>query len=136
MLLVYVSDKHGSDESGDGTEHKPFKTPLKALLFAGKEPWPTIYVDAQKDGERWAVISKTQMKNTKKLFHREQQKTDAKDMKEVSAKENPCREEKNLEDAKKIVIENNPSLPDPQTVSQSSPLLLTASCVNRPYNKK
>uniref|UniRef100_A0A4W4EGI5 Asparagine--tRNA ligase, cytoplasmic n=1 Tax=Electrophorus electricus TaxID=8005 RepID=A0A4W4EGI5_ELEEL len=109
---VYVSDKHGSDESGDGTEHKPFKTPLKALLFAGKEPWPTIYVDAQKDGERWAVISKTQMKNTKKLFHRGQQKTDAKDMKEAEDAE---RREKNLEDAKKIVIENNPSLPDPQT---------------------
>uniref|UniRef100_A0A4W4EJB8 OB domain-containing protein n=1 Tax=Electrophorus electricus TaxID=8005 RepID=A0A4W4EJB8_ELEEL len=61
---------------------------------------------------RWAVISKTQMKNTKKLFHRGQQKTDAKDMKEAEDAE---RREKNLEDAKKIVIENNPSLPDPQT---------------------
>ncbi|KAK1803346.1 hypothetical protein P4O66_004126 [Electrophorus voltai] len=62
--------------------------------------------------DRWAVISKTQMKNTKKLFHRGQQKTDAKDMKEAEDAE---RREKNLEDAKKIVIENNPSLPDPQT---------------------
>lgn len=26
---LYVSDKHGSDQDGDGTEQKPFKTPLK-----------------------------------------------------------------------------------------------------------
>lgn len=104
---VYVSDKTGSDQDGDGTEQKPFKTPLKvndhfalmlfcsitvqvftfqdlmfrgekkqksyqyllnwlilatsqctmsnqslqALMFAGKEPFPTIYVDSQKEGE-------------------------------------------------------------------------------------
>lgn len=27
---MYVSDKHGSDQDGDGSEQKPFKTPLKA----------------------------------------------------------------------------------------------------------
>ena len=34
--------------------------------------------------QRWAVISKTQMKNAKKAFNREQTKSDAKDKKEVS----------------------------------------------------
>ena len=33
--------------------------------------------------QRWAVISKTQMKNAKKAFNREQMKNDAKDKKEV-----------------------------------------------------
>lgn len=33
--------------------------------------------------QRWAVISKTQMKNAKKAFNREQMKSDAKDKKEV-----------------------------------------------------
>lgn len=33
--------------------------------------------------QRWAVISKTQMKNAKKAFNREQMKCDAKDKKEV-----------------------------------------------------
>lgn len=87
---------------------------LQALLFAGKEPFPTIYVESQKEGEvgykfltcnnnpllifkqhqitvlfvfllpqRWAVISKTQMKNAKKAFNREQMKSDAKEKKEV-----------------------------------------------------
>ncbi len=33
--------------------------------------------------QRWAVISKTQMKNTKKLFSREQMKNESKEKKEV-----------------------------------------------------
>lgn len=28
---LYVSDKCGSDGDGDGTEQKPFKTPLKVI---------------------------------------------------------------------------------------------------------
>lgn len=110
---LYVSDKCGSDQDGDGTEQKPFKTPLKALLFAGKEPFPTIFVESQKEGERWAVISKTQMKNAKKAFNREQIKNDAKEKKEAEDNE---RREKNLEEAKKIVIENDPSLPEAEAV--------------------
>uniref|UniRef100_A0A8C7SFF7 Asparagine--tRNA ligase, cytoplasmic n=1 Tax=Oncorhynchus mykiss TaxID=8022 RepID=A0A8C7SFF7_ONCMY len=58
---LYVSDKEGNDQDGDGTEQKPFKTALR----------------------RWAVISKTQRKNVKKLFAREQMKSDSKDKKEV-----------------------------------------------------
>uniref|UniRef100_A0A8C8DWC1 Asparaginyl-tRNA synthetase 1 n=1 Tax=Oryzias sinensis TaxID=183150 RepID=A0A8C8DWC1_9TELE len=112
-LTLYVSDKCGSDQDGDGSEQKPFKTPLKALLFAGKEPFPTVYVDSQKDGERWAVISKTQMKNAKKAFNREQLKSDSKEKKEAEDIE---RREKNMEEAKKITIENDPSLPAPETV--------------------
>uniref|UniRef100_A0A3Q4G5B3 Asparagine--tRNA ligase, cytoplasmic n=1 Tax=Neolamprologus brichardi TaxID=32507 RepID=A0A3Q4G5B3_NEOBR len=110
---LYVSDKCGSDQDGDGTEQKPFKTPLKALLFAGKEPFPTIFVESQKEGERWAVISKTQMKNAKKAFNREQIKNDAKEKKEAEDNE---RREKNLEEAKKIVIKNDPSLPEAEAV--------------------
>ncbi|CAB1351970.1 unnamed protein product, partial [Coregonus sp. 'balchen'] len=91
---VYVSDKEGDDQDGDGTEQKPFKTSLRALTFAGKEPFPIIYVDSQKGGERWAVISKTQMKNA----------------------EDSERREKNLEEARKITIENDSSLPEPKTV--------------------
>ncbi|CAK6975246.1 asparagine--tRNA ligase%2C cytoplasmic isoform X2 [Scomber scombrus] len=113
---LYVSDKSGNDQDGDGSQQKPFKTPLKAVMFAGKEPFPTIYVDSQKEGERWAVISKTQMKNTKKAFNREQMKNDAKDKKEAEDGE---RREKNLEEAKKISIEMDPSLPDPVLVRLS-----------------
>ncbi|KAK2514583.1 asparagine--tRNA ligase, cytoplasmic [Columba livia] len=110
---LYVSEREGSDSTGDGTQKKPFKTVLKALMTAGKEPFPTIYVDSQKENERWAIISKSQMKNVKKLWHREQMKNEAKEKKEA---EDLLRREKNLEEAKKVVIKNDPSLPEPKCV--------------------
>lgn len=48
---LYTSDKFGSDENGNGTEAKPFKTILQAMRKAGKEPFPTIYVDAKEEGK-------------------------------------------------------------------------------------
>merc|ERR1712128_55383 len=48
---VYTSDKTGSDESGDGSETKPYKTALFSMHKHGKEPFPTIMVDAKEDGK-------------------------------------------------------------------------------------
>ncbi|NWW44811.1 SYNC protein, partial [Pedionomus torquatus] len=90
-----------------------FSARFQALMTAGKEPFPTIYVDSQKENERWAIISKSQMKNVKKLWHREQMKNEAKEKKEA---EDLLRREKNLEEAKKVVIKNDPSLPEPKCV--------------------
>lgn len=47
---IYTSDKNGSDENGNGTESKPFKTILQAMRRAGKEPFPVIYVDGKEEG--------------------------------------------------------------------------------------
>ncbi|KAL4660459.1 asparagine-tRNA ligase, cytoplasmic-like [Arapaima gigas] len=110
---IYVSAREGNDEDADGSMAKPFKTPLKALMVFGKEPFPTIYVDSQKEGERWAVISKTQKKNLKKQWNKEQMRNESKNKKEV---EDADRREKNLEEAKKIIIRDDPNLPQPQTV--------------------
>ncbi|XP_007101514.2 asparagine--tRNA ligase, cytoplasmic isoform X1 [Physeter macrocephalus] len=113
LAELYVSDREGSDATGDGTKEKPFKTGLKALMTVGKEPFPTIYVDSQKENERWDVISKSQMKNIRKLWHREQMKSESREKKEA---EDNLRREKNLEEAKKITIKNDPSLPEPNCV--------------------
>jgi len=51
LAELYTSDKTGSDESGDGSEAKPFKTILQAMRHAGKEPFPAIYVDAKEEGQ-------------------------------------------------------------------------------------
>uniref|UniRef100_A0A673VSH8 Asparagine--tRNA ligase, cytoplasmic n=1 Tax=Suricata suricatta TaxID=37032 RepID=A0A673VSH8_SURSU len=112
-LSLYVSDREGNDATGDGTKEKPFKTGLKALMTVGKEPFPTIYIDSQKENERWDVISKSQMKNIKKMWHREQMKNESREKKEA---EDNLRREKNLEEAKKVTIKNDPSLPEPQCV--------------------
>lgn len=50
---MYVSDK-GSDEDGDGSEAKPFKSVLQAMRSAGKEPFPVIYVDGKEDDQVYA----------------------------------------------------------------------------------
>ncbi|KAK4298626.1 hypothetical protein Pmani_029045 [Petrolisthes manimaculis] len=56
---MYTSDKLGSDETGDGSEVKPYKTALQAMRKAGKEPFPTIYVDSKEEdkGEDGKVVS-------------------------------------------------------------------------------
>ena len=48
---LYTSEKTGSDETGRGTAEAPFKTVLRALHHAGKEPFPTILVDGKEDGK-------------------------------------------------------------------------------------
>lgn len=37
---LYTSEKHGDDTTGDGSESKPFKSVLKAMKAADKEPFP------------------------------------------------------------------------------------------------
>ena len=50
--VIYTSEKRGSDESGDGSRDRPFKSVLQALRAAdGKEPLPAIKVDAKTEGE-------------------------------------------------------------------------------------
>lgn len=47
-IVVYISEK-GSDEDGDGSEGKPFKSVIQAMRSAGKEPFPVMYVDGKDD---------------------------------------------------------------------------------------
>ncbi|XP_026522145.1 asparagine--tRNA ligase, cytoplasmic isoform X2 [Notechis scutatus] len=82
-------------------------------MSTGKEPFPTIYVDSQKENQRWETISKSQLKNVKKLWQREQQKSEAREKKEA---EDLLRREKNLEEAKKIIMKKDLSLPEPKCV--------------------
>lgn len=110
---MYISEKEGDDQAGDGTKEKPFKTVLKAMQAVGCEPFPTFYVDSKKENERWDVISKSQLKNVRKMWIRENMKNETKLEKEA---EDQLRREKNLEEAKKIIIKNDPSLPEPKTV--------------------
>lgn len=69
---LYTSEKIGTDETGDGTETKPFKTVLKALNYFGKgelcENFPIIYVDSKDEDKKWDVVAKSQLKKIKKLY--------------------------------------------------------------------
>lgn len=109
---IYTSEKLGSDESGDGTEENPVKSILQAMRIAGSEPFPTMYADG-KDDEKWTVVSQSQLKKVKKIWVREQYKAAEKGKKEAEDIE---RREKNIEEAKKITIHMDPSLPTPAQV--------------------
>lgn len=105
---IYTSDKRGSDENGDGSEDKPFKTILQAMRHAGKEPFPTIYVDSKEENQLYDVAARSQLKKIQKIWLREGYKAadKAKAQEEDSAKK-----VLNIDEAKKIVIKEDPSLP-------------------------
>ncbi|XP_031557265.1 asparagine--tRNA ligase, cytoplasmic-like isoform X2 [Actinia tenebrosa] len=107
--VMYTSEKEGSDETGDGSFQKPFKTVMHALHQAdGKEPQPSIMVDGKEDGERFEKLAKAQLKKVTKIFAAEKRKSQEREKKEAEKSE---QREKNLEEAKKVTIKEDESLP-------------------------
>ncbi|XP_013418429.1 asparagine--tRNA ligase, cytoplasmic [Lingula anatina] len=78
------------------------------MRHAGKEPFPTIYVDSKEEGQVWEVAAKAQLKKQQKIWQREQFK--AADRLEREA-EDAERREKNLEEARQVTIEEDKTLP-------------------------
>lgn len=78
------------------------------MRHAGKEPFPTIYVDSKEEGKDYDVAAKSQLKKIQKIWVREVHKAAEKTKAE---EENLEKRQHNLEDAKKIVIKEDPSLP-------------------------
>ncbi|CAG9559023.1 unnamed protein product [Danaus chrysippus] len=110
---LYTSEKNGNDETGDGSSENPFKTILQAMRHAGKEPFPTIYVDSKEEGGKYDVAAKSQLKKIQKIWVREMHKANNKEKLEEEKEE---KRRQNLEEAKKIVIKEDPSLPKAITV--------------------
>lgn len=75
---------------------------------AGKEPFPVIYVDGKKDGVEFEPAAKSQLKKIQKIWVREGYKTSEKSKREEDDAEKRA---KNLEEAKKIKIQEDSSLP-------------------------
>lgn len=81
------------------------------MRHVGKEPFPTIYVDAkepEKTGSAYEVAAKSQLKKIQKIWARETSKNADKAKREEEDAKN---REKNFEEAKKIVIKEDPSWP-------------------------
>ncbi|KAL7740226.1 hypothetical protein ACLKA6_002202 [Drosophila palustris] len=107
---LFTSEKRGSDETGDGSELKPYKTILQAMRHAGKEPFPTIYVDSKDPNakEVYELAAKSQLKKIQKLFVREGHKNTEKLQREAEDAE---KRQQNLEEARKVKISEDPSWP-------------------------
>lgn len=110
---IYTSDSRGDDAAGDGTKENPLKTVLQAMRKAGKEPFPTIYTDDKEDSTKYEVASKSQLKKQHKIWVREQHQVNDKAKKE---EKNIEKHMQNIEDAKKIVIVQDPSLPKAKAI--------------------
>merc|ERR1719464_1019008 len=86
---------------------------------AGKEPFPTIYVDVKPDsdaakaGARYEVIAKAQLKKVTKLWLQEVKKEEKRIQQEKEAEEARL---KRAEDAKKVKISMDSSLPEAKKI--------------------
>ena len=118
-VTFYTSEKNGSDETGDGTQAKPYKTAAFALK---QEKNAEVYVDAKDENsaEKFELISKAQLKKLQKFVEAEAKKENTKKTKDS---EDALRREQNLEAAKKIQITQDPSLPAPvqQKIKETQP---------------
>ncbi len=98
----------------------PFKTSHFALKKSGDiANFSNIFVDAKDENatEKYEPISKAQLKKIRKFCEDEARKENQKKTKEL---EDAARREKNLEEAKKITITENTSLPAAKPVINTS----------------
>lgn len=85
------------------------------MHFVGAEPFPEFYVDG-KDESKYQLVAKSQYKKIHKLWERDTRK-----QAEVSQKEHEDadKREKNLEEARKIIIEEDKLLPEAERIKIS-----------------
>lgn len=85
------------------------------MRHAGKEPFPTIYVDTkdEKGESPFEPAAKSQLKKIQKIWAREVSKNADKSKRE---EEDAKKREQNLEEARKIEIKEDPSWSQPKTI--------------------
>ncbi|XP_055919075.1 asparagine--tRNA ligase, cytoplasmic [Eupeodes corollae] len=110
LEAIYTSEKNGNDETGKGTQENPFKSILQAMRHAKQDPFPTIYVDAKNpgDGLKYEPAAKSQLKKIHKIWAREINKNADKEQRETDDAE---KRKQNFEEAKKIILAEDPSWP-------------------------
>lgn len=110
---IYTSEKFGDDVEGDGSQTKPYKT-IPQALRSSSDPatFSTIFVDIKETKEateeKYELISQAQLKKQRKFVEAESKKH-AKNVEKEA--EDAKRREHNLDEAKKIVIQEDKSLP-------------------------
>lgn len=103
----------GSDEFGDGSEEKPFKSLFKAMCIANTSDYTYFKVSTIKDSQKeWEKPSKSSLKKAQGRFEEHRKKKEkATTMAALVAEKN----EKHLEGAKSVT-DSDPDLPQPKLV--------------------
>ncbi|EJT96961.1 asparaginyl-tRNA synthetase [Dacryopinax primogenitus] len=111
---VYVDEEKGSDEKGAGTVAAPYATAVHAMTVKGHD---INILTRKKDAQEYQPITKSALKNVKKTVETNERKSKkAAEEAEKNAKtaaEAKAREERRIEESKKIVLVEDSSLPKP-----------------------
>uniref|UniRef100_A0A0N4Z1V9 Asparagine--tRNA ligase, cytoplasmic n=1 Tax=Parastrongyloides trichosuri TaxID=131310 RepID=A0A0N4Z1V9_PARTI len=104
----FISPTVGSDIDGDGSIEKPLATLFKAMMLASSATGDFM-IEVEKDGAKcFEPATKTALKKSKARFEQEQRKLAKANEKQKADAEAA---EKNIEEAKKIIIKEDESLP-------------------------
>ncbi|KAG9119216.1 hypothetical protein FRC07_005848, partial [Ceratobasidium sp. 392] len=106
---VYVDETAGSDDKGDGTEASPYATPVAAL--DGPHGADAAVFIRKAPADEYAPISGAALKRAKKGLEQLKEKAKKAEALAAKAEQDRLREEKKLEESKKIVIKEDTSLP-------------------------
>ncbi|KAG9081409.1 hypothetical protein FS749_007680 [Ceratobasidium sp. UAMH 11750] len=106
---VYVDEAAGSDDKGDGAETSPYATPITAL--GGPHGVEVAIFIRKSPADEYAPISGAALKRAKKGLEQLKEKAKKADAAAAKAEQDRLREEKKLEESKKIVIKEDTSLP-------------------------
>ncbi|KAL9617450.1 MAG: hypothetical protein Q9160_007762 [Pyrenula sp. 1 TL-2023] len=128
MASVYIDEDVGrDDDSGTGTESTPFKTLLRAMIQHDPKDSPKYLTrksqtgPVSEDGDpagrlEWKPPTKSSLKKATGLLEQHKKKAQkAKDL-AVREKEDSDKRQKVLEEAKKVVVREDASLPKPVKV--------------------
>ncbi|KZO90602.1 asparaginyl-tRNA synthetase [Calocera viscosa TUFC12733] len=109
---VYVDEQTGSDATGTGTKEAPYATSIHALTVKGQD---INILTRKKAGDEYQPITKSGLKNAKKVVETNERKAKkAAEEAEKNAKAAAgakAREEKRIEESKKVVLIEDASLP-------------------------
>ncbi|KAJ3294493.1 hypothetical protein HK104_003531 [Borealophlyctis nickersoniae] len=116
--VIYVCEVQGHDVEGAGTEKMPYKSPLKALE---KASGGQVDIRVRKTAEEgYQPIAKAALKKAQKLYDANQKKAqkaaERAAQEAADAEKNAAAEAAKLEEAKKIVLVNDKTLPEAKKI--------------------
>lgn len=113
-----MDETAGSDEKGDGTEASPYATAVAAL--DGPQGTEVAILIRKAPADEYAPISGAALKRAKRGLEQQKEKAKKAEAAAAKAEQDRLREEKKLEDSKKIVLKEDTSLPAAIKVSSFS----------------
>jgi asparaginyl-tRNA synthetase len=111
-LTIYVDEKIGSDETGDGSIQKPYASAAQAIVNHGPSPPLNIFTRKSEE-EEWTAIGISALKKARKGA----EGIEKKKKKALEAEAKAADKALDLEKLKTVALEEDKSLPAATKVS-------------------